>query len=233
MKTFPRNIVVSCEHGGNRIPAAYAGLFRGATRLLASHRGWDAGALVLARELARALSADHVFATTSRLLVDLNRSPGHPAQFSEFTRALPREQRDAIARRHHAPYRRKVTELVARAPAVHLSVHSFTPIFHGEPRRAELGLLYDPSRARERALADALALALAARAPELRVRRNYPYRGTSDGLAETLRRALPPAAFIGLELELSQAIVRRPTRFRATRRALIAALVEVLRPESR
>ena len=41
----PRAPALTCEHGGNRIPREYAHLFRGARAVLASHRGWDPGAL--------------------------------------------------------------------------------------------------------------------------------------------------------------------------------------------
>ena len=48
-------LLLTCEHAGNRIPRAYAPLFRGADALLATHRGWDPGAYVLARFLAKRL----------------------------------------------------------------------------------------------------------------------------------------------------------------------------------
>jgi predicted N-formylglutamate amidohydrolase len=44
--------VVTCEHGGNRIPSAYVDLFHGWQARLSSHQGYDAGALVMARDLA-------------------------------------------------------------------------------------------------------------------------------------------------------------------------------------
>ena len=73
---FP--LVITCEHGGNRIPVPYRDLFRGQQRQLASHRGYDPGALVMGRALAAAFAAPLVVSTVSRLLVDLNRSVGHP-----------------------------------------------------------------------------------------------------------------------------------------------------------
>lgn len=36
--------LITCEHGGNEVPTAFARLFRGHRRLLATHRGYDAGA---------------------------------------------------------------------------------------------------------------------------------------------------------------------------------------------
>lgn len=49
--------VVTCEHGGNRIPARCRALFRCHEDLLATHRNYNPGALALARELAAALDA--------------------------------------------------------------------------------------------------------------------------------------------------------------------------------
>ena len=83
------HFLITCEHGGNRIPSRYRHLFAGFEALLQTHRGYDAGALALAGELARALAAPMFAAATSRLLVDLNRSIGHPRLYSEATRGAP------------------------------------------------------------------------------------------------------------------------------------------------
>ena len=83
MDTF----IITCEHGGNRIPAPYRRLFRGQRALLDSHRGYDPGSLVMAKALASAFGAPLVASTVSRLLIDLNRSIGHPQLFSAMIRA--------------------------------------------------------------------------------------------------------------------------------------------------
>ena len=36
-------IVITCEHGGNRIPVLYRDLFHGQQQQLESHRGYDPG----------------------------------------------------------------------------------------------------------------------------------------------------------------------------------------------
>jgi predicted N-formylglutamate amidohydrolase len=82
-------LLITCEHGGNRIPAAYRSLFIGRKALLATHRGYDAGALVMAEALSISLRAPLVSSTVSRLLVDLNLSVGNPQLFSEMTRGEP------------------------------------------------------------------------------------------------------------------------------------------------
>src|SRR6185369_15267283 len=149
--------LVTCEHGGNRIPAPYQRLFRGQRALLDSHRGYDPGALVMAKALASTLRAPLVSATVSRLLVDLNRSIGHPQLFSAATRSAPAPLRAAIVDRHYRPYRAQVERLVGRSVSrgrrvIHISSHSFTPELDGRRRNADVGLLYDPGRHAESVL---------------------------------------------------------------------------------
>src|SRR5258708_20306455 len=145
------SFLITCEHGGNRIPAPYRALFRGSCALLDTHRGYDSGALGRARELARAFKAPLVSSTVSRLLVDLNRSIGHRQLFSAATRGVPAAVRGEIVERYYRPYRaqaeRLVRQLVARGRRViHISSHSFTPELRGEMRNPDVGLLYHPPR---------------------------------------------------------------------------------------
>ena len=214
---------MTCEHGGHRVPAAYRSLFRGRGALLASHRGWDPGALELARRFGRPLAA----ATTTRLLVDLNRSAGHPRLFSEATRDLDAAAKARLLARHYVPYRAAVEAAVrARRSVLHLSVHSFTPVMDGERRRMDVGLLYDPARRGEAALCARWRRELLRRRPGVAIRRNAPYRGTADGLVTHLRRRLPEARYWGVELEVNQKHVGGA---RGTWRAIQAALVASLR----
>lgn len=232
----PRGVefLVTCEHGGNRIPAPWRACFVGTGNLLKSHRGHDPGALIMARALARRLDAPMFYSTVSRLLVDLNRSPGHPRLHGECIRALPVAQRQRIIERHYLPYRRRVADAVVAAQAagrsvIHVSSHSFTPVLDGEIRNADIGLLYDPARPAEAALCRAWQAALEARAPDLRVRRNYPYTGKSDGLTAWLRRRYAGDAYLGIELEINQAIVLAGgAPWRRLRADLLASLGEAL-----
>ena len=206
------SFLVTCEHGGNRIPAPYRSLFRGQAALLETHRGYDPGALIMARDLARALNAPLVTSTISRLLIDLNRSIGHPRLYGAVTRSLPAPMRAQIFQHHYLPYRAEVEKIVTRATArgrrvIHISSHSFTPILDGDVRRADVGLLYDPKRTGEAKLSAAWKANLETLAAPLRVRRNYPYAGKGDGLTSYLRRHFPSRAYIGIELEVNQKIV--------------------------
>jgi predicted N-formylglutamate amidohydrolase len=226
----PDCFLITCEHGGNRIPARYRALFDGHEALLASHRGFDPGALAMARDLATALNAPLFQSRTSRLLIDLNRSIGHPKLYSEITRSLPADLRRAIRDRYYLPYRTRVADWIAQriergGQVTHIASHSFTPVLGGEVRNADIGLLYDPSRSAERTLCLRWQAALNETAPSLRVRRNYPYAGRSDGLTAWLRRNNPAERYIGIELEINQKWIYAGLRsWRTVRRLLIDAV---------
>ena len=205
--------LLTCEHGGHQVPARWKTLFAGAGAVLRSHRGWDRGALCTFRHLAPEVADAAYYSTTTRLLVDLNRSPGHPGLFSEFTRDLTAEQQREIMETHYRPYRERVAGQVRRWRAagqtvIHISVHSFTPIMDGVERNADVGLLYDPARQLERSLCRQWQKTLRQVAPSFRTRLNYPYRGTADGLTKSLRREFPDA-YAGIELELNEGNVGR------------------------
>ncbi len=200
--------VVTCEHGGNRIPAAYRDLFAGAGPALRTHRGYDIGALSIARAMASALSAPLFASVTSRLLIDLNRSVGHPDLYSEFTRPLPRRLRRQLLEQHYFPYRHDVEALIGNAIAgerrvLHISCHSFTPTLNGDERDADIGLLYDPARDADRTFCRHWQSALR-NVAGYRTRLNYPYSGKSDGFTTCLRRCFPADRYIGIELEINQ-----------------------------
>ena len=205
-------VIVSCEHGGNTVPPAYAPLFLGHQALLQTHRGWDLGALELAQQLATAVDAPLFAATVTRLLIDLNRSIGHRQLYSEATRSLPLATRRGIVATHYRPYRDAVEGEVARLIAagqrvVHISSHSFTPQLHGVVRRADVGWLYDPRRAGEGPFALQWLTAFGRLRPDLKLRRNYPYEGRGDGLTTLLRKRHGAHQYVGMELEVNQHFV--------------------------
>jgi predicted N-formylglutamate amidohydrolase len=184
----------------------------------------------MARALAGAFRAPLVTSTISRLLIDLNRSIGHPRLFSAATRIAPAKVRAKIVEQHYLPYREEVERLVSRSVSrgrrmVHISSHSFTPELDGKVRCADVGLLYDPGRNGEAELCARWKASLAAIAPELRVRRNYPYAGKGDGQTSYLRLRFLPGAYVGIELEVNQNIVLAAgRRWTALRGVLIDSL---------
>jgi len=205
----PLEIVVTCEHGGNNVPREYAHLFSGRERLLGSHKGHDHGSYDLAKDLAKALNAAFHYSKTSRLLVDLNRSLGHPGLFSAITGRVNHAGKLRILEKYYHPHRNAVEAYIesrinAGMTILHIAVHTFTPELRGIKRRADAGLLYDPSRTGERELCIRMQKALTALKPAFTVRRNYPYLGAADGLATYLRKRLPCSRYLGIELEINQ-----------------------------
>ncbi|QLA16076.1 N-formylglutamate amidohydrolase [Desulfolutivibrio sulfoxidireducens] len=218
-------VVVTCEHGGNEVPADLAHLFESEAGRLKGHLGYDAGALEMARAFAAAFAAPLFFSTVTRQVVDGNRSPGHKKLFSRVTKQLQKGVRHDILARHYQPLRRETLAAVSAVRAaghtvVHLSSHSFVPVFKGQVRTMDIGLLYDPGREGERRLCQAWKRGIEAARPDLRVRRNAPYRGVSDGHVTALRRRFP-YGYLGIELEVNQ-------RFFLEDRPAFEALLDLL-----
>jgi len=153
--------------------------------------------------------------------------------FSEVTRALPPARRQDIVDIHYRPHRQAIEAEIARLVAsghrvMHVAPHSFTPTLDDVPRQADVAWLYDPRRPGEVAFARSWMRKLAQLAPDLRLRRNYPYRGRGDGLTAALRRRHPDAAYVGIELEVNQSLVEQPGRWDRLQAALIASLKKTL-----
>ena len=203
-------LLFSCEHAGNDVPKSYSGLFQKSMKLLESHRGYDLGAYPIAKKLADYFKAPLVATKTTRLLIDCNRSLNRPTLFSEITEGLSRKEKKTIIEKYYTPYREKVKMRAAKyidsdKSVLHLSIHSFTPVLHGIERGADIGLLYDPKRKKEKQFCKILKECLAS--SNFTVRLNYPYKGASDGLTTTLRKKLG-ADYLGIEIEVNQKYAR-------------------------
>lgn len=203
------SLVVTCEHGGNRVPAVMRKHFRGAEDVLSSHRGWDPGALPLAKQFAAKFQAPLFSANVSRLVVELNRSLTHPRLFSEFAKNLNAAERTSLLRKYWNPHRDRVTKHIesliqVRRQVVHLSVHTFTEVLGDEVRTTDIGLLYDPQRELEKNFCSLWQSKLRKLNSAWNIRRNDPYKGSSDGFSTSLRRLFAPEQYLGIELEVCQ-----------------------------
>jgi predicted N-formylglutamate amidohydrolase len=219
-------IIRTCEHASAAVPTGYEHFFAGAEEILRTHRAYDPGAVETADDLSSALGcASPLKGEFTRLLIDLNRSLSNPRMFSEFSPPRGDGLRDALVEIYHE-FRNRALERVrgmifTHGAAVHYSIHSFTPVLDGIQRNADIGLLYDPSRASEVARCKLVAEHLRAEWPDLRVRFNYPYRGVADGHTTALRRTLG-AAYTGIEIELNHGSYFDD---RAKWRRMVAAIV--------
>lgn len=205
-------LLITCEHAFSHVPTPWQQLFAGREELLLSHRAYDPGALAMARVLAKATAAPLFTADITRLLIDHNRSPHHRNLWSEFSRPLPAEQKHALLVNYYQPYRQAVGEWIQSRRelgqiVIHLSVHSFTPVLNGEVRRADIGVLYDSRRPAEASFGRDWRSKLEKNLPALRVRLNTPYLGRSDCHMSAYRKRFTSAAYLGIELEINQALV--------------------------
>jgi predicted N-formylglutamate amidohydrolase len=201
------DLVLTCEHATNAVPSRWEHLFAGGTARVAldSHRGWDPGAA----ELAKSFRVPVLMGKATRLLVEINRTRGHPKLWSEFTKELSDEEKQHVLETVYAPHWMEAHRRVeaGTAPLLHLGIHTFTPVFDGVERTVDVGLLYDPARKWETAFAVMWQREMRKLAPDLRIKRNHPYRGTSNGLITAFRQQFPERDYLGIELEVSQRFV--------------------------
>lgn len=227
-------IIISCEHGGNLVPQEYAYLFKGKDKLLNSHKGFDHGADELAQSIAEGLGVRCYSSEITRLLVDLNRSLKHPDLFSQISRNIGSDERLHILDKYYHPYRNAIASDVAGKihsgkNILHIAVHTFTPVFDGVKRRADIGLLYDPSRIKEKEFCIRWQKALTAVNPDLVVRRNYPYLGKADGLVTYFRKGFPKKQYLGIELEVNQKYsIGNKKQWHEIQKDILKAIVEIL-----
>lgn len=226
-------VIITCEHGGHSIPYRYEALFEPHRDLVKTHRGWDIGAWDMAYIIAEGLDASIFTTTVTRLLIDCNRSPGHPRLFSDITKPLKSYKQRDIVDLYYTPFREPVEKTVADTiakgrPILHLSVHSFTPVLDGVTRQCDIGLLYNPVRGSERAFAEHLHRDMASLLPDKRIRRNFPYRGTADGFTSYLRKRHDGAMYRGIEIEFNQKWALRVLTWRRMGETVVEAVRRAL-----
>jgi len=200
-------LVLSSEHGGNKVPENYQYLFALDKEVLETHRAIDLGSLDLYNSLLNLVDFSHKN-EICRLIIEINRSLRSESLFSKYSKELPLAEKKKLENEIYKPYRQTVLEginkLILEGEAVfHLSVHTFTPILKNEVRTADIAFLFDPAREIEKTLCIRLKANLNRLDPNLRVRFNYPYAGIADGFTTTLRKEFKQN-YAGIELEVNQ-----------------------------
>jgi len=218
MSLDSRQVLVSCEHASNRLPAG----MRAPAAMLDLHIAWDPGALQIAERLADMFDAPLHAGQYSRLVVDLNRTVGNSVLVRRrsdghripFNRGLTADEIQRRIREYYLPYRNGVSEGVARiieqhGRCVHLCIHTYTPRLGNNVRGNDIGLLHDPYRQPEAPLVHELRAALSERTG-LVVWLNRPYSGTADGILPRIRELHDGVSYIAVELEVNQKFADRP-----------------------
>jgi predicted N-formylglutamate amidohydrolase len=200
------NLIVTCEHAGNQVPQQYHHIFSDIKDVLESHRGYDPGALEIARFLATEYSAPLFICETTRLLIEPNRSLDNHQLYSEYSRKLFDTDHNQILQRYYYPHRNGVEDVILKLtkPVLHLSIHTFTPVFNGKERPVDVGLLFDPGRKSETDFCAKLMDGLEQMLSGVRIEFNEPYKGTDDGFTTYLRTKFADKDYLGIEIEINQ-----------------------------
>ncbi|SFR60679.1 Predicted N-formylglutamate amidohydrolase [Yoonia tamlensis] len=204
--------VLVCEHASCNIPAALAGL--GLSQdARQSHAAWDPGALAVAQRMSQRLDAVLVSSTVSRLVYDCNRPPSAPDAMPAKSEVfdvpgnvgLTQAARDARTNAYYLPFQTALAAQIAKmhAPII-VTIHSFTPVYHGQARAVEIGVLHDD----DTRLADAMLETAAAHTSAL-VLRNDPY-GPENGVTHTLREHALPGGHLNVMLEVRNDLIATP-----------------------
>jgi predicted N-formylglutamate amidohydrolase len=207
------DFLLTADHAGRAIPRRLGTLGVSESER-ERHIAWDIGIAGVTERLSALLDATAVLQTYSRLVIDCNREPDHATsipQVSELTEIpgnhhLTPQQREARRREIFAPYHDRIAALLDAREAegrrtVLIAMHSFTPVFKGEPRSVDVGVLYN----RDDRLAR-IMLELLRAEPDLVVGDNAPYAitDTSDYTVPVHgeRRGLPH-----VEIEIRQDLI--------------------------
>ena len=206
-------VLITCDHASRRVPKSLHNLGLDAATLKL-HIGWDIGAAVVSRHLARELDAPAILAGYSRLVIDCNRDLDDPTSMPAASDGVPvpgnkdlspgaKAQRvEALFRPYHAAIEMALEGVTARGvhPAV-LSIHSFTPVMNGSARPWHIGILWD----KDPRMAVPVLAALR-REPGLVVGDNEPY-SAREPAGYTVRTHAEKRGLPHLNVELRQDLV--------------------------
>lgn len=206
--------VIVCEHASNYIPPEYNSLGL-QEDVLEKHIAWDPGALAVAQTMSKLLDAPLVEQCISRLVYDCNRPPeahnAMPVQSEIFeipgNRGLTQKERDERIANIYVPFRKALSSCLDQKiseglnPVV-ITVHSFTPLYKGEKRDVEIGLLHD----QDDRFAKGLIKSFSLEANHYDLRLNEPY-APIDGVTHTLTEHALPRGLMNVMLEIRNDLI--------------------------
>jgi len=203
-------VIVVCEHASCFIPPELNSLGLDA-EVQKSHVAWDPGAMAVAEGISDRLDAVLVASRISRLVYDCNRPPDAEGAIPERSEIfdipgnqnLGKAERDTRIALVYEPFRASLAAAISAAncPGIIVTVHSFTPVYDGNARDVQLGILHDT----DSRLADAMLMNTHWHTA-LDVRRNEPY-GPEDGVTHTLRENAVRAGLHNVMIEVRNDLI--------------------------
>ncbi len=205
-------LIISCEHAVNTVPPEYQHLFEKNKSILESHHAIDFGSLAIAKRLSESLNCEYTQSNVTRLLVDCNRNGNHTHCFSDYTKLLSKTEKQQLLTQFHHPFHQQTKGLIqasidSNQQVLHLSIHSFAPVLNGNIRNAGIGLLYDSHRHGEKEVARQWS-SLLIHQTAYRIRMNYPSSCINEGFINSLRKRYVERDYLGIELQINQALLQ-------------------------
>lgn len=231
----PNNsIAISCEHASNELPEGYSWTENDRLYFAEDHWGWDPGALDMAMYLAKELKCVLVYSLYSRLLTDVNRNLAADTLFRQsgdgriidLNKDITyEEEQKRIVKYHHSYYNALREVSVKIDPLYVFSVHSYTPVYEGQRRTLEVGVLVS--------YCDEMGAKVHStfKKKGYNVEINQPYDG-KQGLnaLDTLLFATKPVRREGIEFEFRNDILRDPSRAPTLKADALEAIKGVIIP---
>ncbi len=203
-------LLLVSDHAGRLVPRRLGDLGVAAAEM-DRHIAYDIGIEPVGAMLGERLGATLIAQRYSRLVIDCNRTPGHPTSIPPVSDGtmipgnvdLGADDAAARVREVFDPYQAAIAAELDRrgaAPCVVIALHSFTPVFGGVTRPWEAGVLHDQDPA------FSIAVGRLLREAGLVVGDNEPYRLEESWdytvPVHAIRRGLPY-----LELEIRQDLI--------------------------
>jgi predicted N-formylglutamate amidohydrolase len=226
--TGPSPFLLICEHASNAVPTSLGTLGLQALDF-ERHIAYDMGTAGVTAALSKMLDCAAVMQRYSRLVYDCNRAPESPGAMPEKSEVfdipgnvglLPR-QKLARVREIYRPFMRAIDDVIddrtcRGQSTIVISIHSFTPVYFGNRRAVEVGLLFQHH--------DALARKLLHAFPGFDTQLNDPY-GPEHGVMHLMNQIAAPRGLPHLMLEIRNDLITTGEQQNQWAERLAAALI--------
>jgi len=232
-RTKSPSLLIVCEHASNYIPLHLKNLGLSHDAQF-SHAAWDPGALGVAASMADLLPALLISGRVSRLVYDCNRPPEAASAIPDKSEVydipgnvnLSAKERQKRIDCVYRPFETALYDhikLHRDTLALMVTIHSFTPVFHGKQRDVDIGILHGKDSQFAHAMMGAIP-------PETKfdVRLNEPY-SAQDGVAHTLDLHGAGNGLANVMIEIRNDLIQTPDNQRELAQFLSDWLIQTLR----
>jgi len=213
----PNNLIaITAEHASNALPEGYTWSESDRNHFVNEHWSYDIGSLDAAIYIAKELKCVLVHSLYSRLILDVNRDLPSETLFRlkgdgieiDLNKNIDDEEEEKRIQKYFQSYYKALREVSIKIkPEYVFGVHSFTPLYEGNPRKLEVGILVNYSDSLGQKIHDEL------KKRNHNVALNEPYDG-KEGLAAlgSMIYAKVPITRQGIQFEFRNDLLSDPVR---------------------